>query len=116
MVLIRHRLVKHQANPRRYLNLKAQINQSVCFIHVYFNLLGERSSASKPKKRTAPADGDDNNTMKRTRTTYTKYQLRILEHYYISCRYPDTQALEYLVKKIRIPKKKVQVRKINILK
>ena len=116
MVLIRHRLVKHQAKPRRHLNLKAQINQSVCFIHVYFNLLGEGSSASKPKKRTAPADGDDNNTIKRTRTTYTRYQLRILEHHYISCRYPDTQDLEDLVQEIRIPKKKVQVRKINILK
>ena len=111
-MLIRHRLVKHQAKPRRLLNLKAQINQSVWFIHVYFNLLGEGSSASKPKKRTAPDDGDDNNKIKRTRTTYTEDQLKILYYYYYYLNeYPNTEARKELAKQTGMSVQQVQVRK-----
>ena len=78
---------------------------------MYFNLLGEGSSASKPKKRTAPADGDDNKKIKRTRTTYTEGQLKILVNYYYYNNYPDTEARKELSKETRMSLQQVQVRK-----
>ena len=83
---------------------------------MYFNLLGEASRASRPKKRTASEDGGKDKkkkkVCKRRRTAFTKSQTALLESVFVKNPYPEAHIREELSRLTGISVEQIQVIKI----
>ena len=79
---------------------------------MYFTLLDEASSSSKPKKGTRPADDDnkEKQASKRGRTAFTRAQKNTLMEAFAVSQYPETHKREDLAKALDVGPIRVQVR------